>query len=60
MQRVTSPCEYDISRKDAYTLSNYNNEVIKTMSSGRILTWKHTLFLILLLIIGIALTFPAL
>jgi len=30
------------------------------MSSGRILTWKHTLFLILLLIIGIALTFPAL
>ena len=60
VQRVTSPSECDISRKNAYTLSNYNNEVIKAMSSGRILTWKHTLFLILLLIIGIALSFPAL
>lgn len=29
------------------------------MSSGHILTWKHTLFLILLLLIGIALSFPA-
>lgn len=29
------------------------------MRTGRILTWKHTLFLILLLLIGIALSFPA-
>jgi sensor histidine kinase regulating citrate/malate metabolism len=29
------------------------------MRTGRLFTWKYTLFLILLLIIGIALTFPA-
>lgn len=59
VQQVTSPIQYDISRKDAYIFLYYVNEVIKSMRTGRILTWKHTLFLILLLIIGIALSFPA-
>lgn len=59
VQRVTSPIQYDISRKDAYIFLYYVNEVIKSMRTGRILTWKHTLFLILLLTIAVSLSFPA-